>query len=687
MNKTSAIISILVAFFGGLAIGQLTGKGTTAEETAEVTGEGAGAGEGAPADDSIVRFRVPVDRNQPSKGARDALVTIVEFSEFECPFCSRVGPTLTQLMEDYRGKIRIVWRNNPLPFHQNAGPAAQAAMEAFAQGGDAKFWALHDKLFQNQRALTRADLERYAQEVGLDMNRFKAALDSNAHQSKVTADQALATQIGAQGTPNFFINGRQLMGAQPIEEFKKVIDDEIRRAEALRATGIPATRIYAELTKNARTSPAPAAGAGAGAPDRPAQPARRQPDPNAVYKVAVGDSPALGPADALVTVVQFSDFECPFCKRVEPTVASIVERYGRDVRIVWKNNPLPFHEKATPAAEAAMEAYAQGGAAKFWAMHGKLFNMTDAQARPALERADLERYATELGLNMARFRAALDNHTHKAGIEADQQLARSLGASGTPSFFINGRNLRGAQPLEAFTRVIDEEKAKAEALVRAGTPRARVYEETIRNGKTEPQFLAPPPGGEAAAAEPPREDPNRVYNIPVPRNAPRMGGRNARVTIQLFSDFECPFCSRINPTLEQVEREYGDRVQVIWRNYPLPFHQNAMPAAEASMEVFAQGGDAKFWAYHRVLFENQRALSRADLERYAEQLGGINMTRFRAALDNRTHQAAVQADMDAVRTAGAQIGTPSSFINGKLLQGAVPFDQFKAAIDAALAAR
>jgi protein-disulfide isomerase len=157
--------------------------------------------------------------------------------------------------------------------------------------------------------------------------------------------------------------------------------------------------------------------------------------------------------------------------------------------------------------------------------------------------------------------------------------------------------------------------------------------------------------------------------------------------IQQFSDFQCPFCTRVEPTVKQIEEQYGDKVKIIWRNYPLPFHANAMPAAEAASEVFAQGGADKFWKYHGILFQNQQALTRADLEKYAEQVGGINMAKFKTALDTNKHKASVQADMDAVEKAGARIGTPSFFINGKLLQGAQPFDAFKTEIDKALAAK
>jgi protein-disulfide isomerase len=354
---------------------------------------------------------------------------------------------------------------------------------------------------------------------------------------------------------------------------------------------------------------------------------------------------------------------------VEPTIKQVQDKYGKDVRVVWMNNPLPFHKNAKPAANAALEAHAQKGDKGFWAMHEKMF-----ANQKTLTTDNLEKWAKELGLNMAKFKKALADDKYSKTIQEQQALASSLGARGTPAFFINGRNLRGAQPLPAFTAVIDEELAKAKALVAKGTPRAEVYAKTIATGETGPK-TAP------AAAAP---DANKVYDIAVPKKAPTKGAKNAKVVIQEFSDFQCPFCSRVNPTVAQVMKEYGDKVQIVWRDYPLPFHKDAQPAAQAGREVFAQKGDKAFWAYHDLLFQNQKTLSRENLEKFAEQVGGIDMKAFKAALDSGKHKAAVDADMAAVTKAGARIGTPSFFINGKLLQGAQPYPAFKAAIDAAL---
>jgi protein-disulfide isomerase len=199
--------------------------------------------------------------------------------------------------------VRVVFKHNPLPFHKNAMPAAEAAMAADAQG---KFWEMEKKLFENQRALERADLERYAQELHLDVNRFKADLDGHTHQRRIEADQRLAQQIGARGTPAFFINGRNVRGALPYEEFKRVIDEEITRADRVLKTGVPRSRLYAELTKDGRTSAAPP---GKAPPTAGQQPPRQREDPTAVYKVPIDGGLVKGPPTALVTIVEFTDFQ------------------------------------------------------------------------------------------------------------------------------------------------------------------------------------------------------------------------------------------------------------------------------------------------------------------------------------------------------------------------------------------
>ena len=626
------------------------------EEHAELEGE------------PVERFRVDADR-APARGADDPLVTIVMFSDFQCPFCSRVEPTLDRLLDEHPREVRIVWRNNPLPFHNDALPAAEAAMEAYRQGGDALFWRYHALLFENQRALSRADLEAYGARAGLDAGELSRALDGHAHQARIEADQALAERLQARGTPAFFVNGRVLMGAQPFEAFDALVREEIAIARRAMASGVERGRLYAHFMHQGREAPSDEVdGSDAGYAPPPSRPV---PDPSAVYRVPVDNRPSRGRADALVTIVMFSDFQCPFCARVLPTLEQIATQYGDDVRFVYRHNPLSFHQNARPAALAAEEVFRQRGARGFFRYHDLLF-----ANQQSLERETLLDLAAQAGANRRQVERALDQRHHDATVQADQDLAVQLGASGTPSFFINGRNLRGAQPLSAFQTLIDEELVRARARVASGTPRARVYEATIANGATTPQLIGGAPAQPAA---------DTVYRIPLPADARTRGPGSARVTIQVFSDFQCPFCSRLGPTLDRLLEAYPRDVRIVFRDYPLPFHDNAMPAAEAAREVFRQRGSAAFWRYHDLLFANQRELDTDALVRLAEQVPGVSSAAVRRALERGTHRAAVQADIQAVTDAGARIGTPSSFVNGRLVQGAQPYETFRAAVDRALA--
>jgi protein-disulfide isomerase len=179
--------------------------------------------------------RLAVDAGAaPLRGPKDAPVTIVEFSDFQCPYCIRVAPTLEKLREAYADKIRIAFRDFPLPFHPLAPKAAEAAACAGSQG---KFWEMHDKLFAVNGKLQVAELKTYATELGLDGEAFNACLDSGTLAADWKADLQAGQRYGVTGTPAFFINGRMFVGAQPYESFAAVIDDELARAAAKPAPG------------------------------------------------------------------------------------------------------------------------------------------------------------------------------------------------------------------------------------------------------------------------------------------------------------------------------------------------------------------------------------------------------------------------------------------------------------------
>ncbi len=405
-------------------------------------------------------------------------------------------------------------------------------------------------------------------------------------------------------------------------------------------------------------APRAAAQNAAPAPSHPHAPAITQHDRTTVWKVPLGKSPARGPRTAPVTVVVFSDFQCPFCRKLSGTLEELAKAYPNDVRVVFKHNPLPFHARAEPAAELALEALARRGEAGFWQVHDALF------AGEALEDSDLAEIAKAAKLDPGQAAAAVASHKYQEAIEHDQDLAGDLEANGTPTSFVNGRKLVGAQPLDELKTLVDEEIAHAKTLVAGGTPAARVYEAIIKGGKT-----APPPK-QLAVAAPSKANPVR-------------GARGAGVTIQMFTDFQCPFCGRAQTTLAEVEKRYKGRVNVVYRNMPLPMHPNARPAATVAMEAFKQKGDAGFWQMHDLLFANQRALERADLLGYAAQLG-LDAAKVEAALDQHLYDAAIDADVKAANDAGIG-GTPTFVVNGYELVGAQQLPAFRRVIERALA--
>ena len=170
---------------------------------------------------------VVVADDDPAKGPADAPVTIIEFSDFQCPYCSRVNPTLARLKDRYGDSIRIVFRDLPLlQIHPQAAKAAEAGACANEQG---KFWPMHDLMFANQARLDVTNLKQHAATVGLDAAAFEKCLDSGKHTAEWQKDSADAEKAGVQSTPAFFINGRPVTGAVPYEQFAEVINDELGR--------------------------------------------------------------------------------------------------------------------------------------------------------------------------------------------------------------------------------------------------------------------------------------------------------------------------------------------------------------------------------------------------------------------------------------------------------------------------
>jgi len=206
-----------------------------------------------PSLDEKIKNAIQVDAgNAATEGPANAPIQIIEFSDFQCPFCSRVVPTVKQLMKDYPGKIHFAFRNNPLPFHQFAPSAAKAGQAAKDQG---KFWEMHDLLFENQKDLSDDGIRKIAQQAGLNMARFEKDWKSNKYDTSIAQDIDFAKNHGASGTPAFFINGVLVSGAQPIDNFKVVIDKLL----AMKGMPQPKAETKPATPPSAAPAPAPAA--------------------------------------------------------------------------------------------------------------------------------------------------------------------------------------------------------------------------------------------------------------------------------------------------------------------------------------------------------------------------------------------------------------------------------------------
>ena len=372
--------------------------------------------------------------------ADDALVTILEFSSFQCPHCARGAATLGQLVEKYPEQVRVVFKHFPLGFQQHSEPASRASVAA---GNQDKFWEYYDLLYQNQRQLGEDGIfERLAEEIGLNMSTFRTDFEA-AETAKIVRDsQAEGRSAGIRGTPGFLINGIKETGAQPLRVFENHVKAQIEIAEKIRDDkGLSGEELYAAIVEYNKEN--------AGGGDAPSPSGQPQGDTAAADSLSVGDSFTKGPADAPVTIYEFSSFQCPFCARAADTMKEVLEEFDGDVHFVYKNFPLGFQQHSEPAARAAVAAGQQD---RFWEMYEALY----ANQRRFGQDGLWEELARDIGLDMSRFKRDFESDAVRNQVRAEQREGSSVGVQGTPAFFINGEKLTGAQPIQRFREVINK---------------------------------------------------------------------------------------------------------------------------------------------------------------------------------------------------------------------------------------
>lgn len=374
-------------------------------------------------------------------GDEDADVVIIEFTDLQCPYCARYSAeTLPSLITDYveTGRVRYEFRD--LPLDQLHPLARDASVAARCAGEQNNYLEMHDILFVQQNVWGNSEtthkemFEQYASELELDVDAFKNCLENGQYDEEIEASVQEALQLELNSTPYFVVNGFPIIrGAQPFENFEYVI--ELAENDQLVAA-IMESQQQQQIQQQQQ-----------------AQQQQEQPEPVNVGKVPEGDSYVMGDDDAPITIVEYTDYQCPFCSRhFSQTFDKIRENYIDKgiVRYVFKDFPLSFHAQATQAAVAAHCAKAQDA---FYEMHQTLFNN---QASWGNDNVDtfLSGYAADLGLDVEAFDTCLQSGEYDRAIEEDFIQGSNFGVTGTPAFFVNGLFVNGAQPYQLFEQVI-----------------------------------------------------------------------------------------------------------------------------------------------------------------------------------------------------------------------------------------
>ncbi|MCB0252809.1 MAG: thioredoxin domain-containing protein [Anaerolineae bacterium] len=569
-----------------------------------------------------------------SKGSADAPITIIEYSDFQCPFCSRwVEQTYPSLLKDYveTGQVQLVFRDFPLSFHPNADEAAVASHCAAEQDA---YWAMHDALFAGQSSW--ADLPDaiptfigYAGDLGLDTGAFEECLASGKFDAAIQQDITEGQKAGITGTPSFLINDQLLIGAQPYQAFQDAI-------ETVLAGGTLAD-------PNAAAEPEPAAA----------------PEPVAID---IGDAPVKGDPSAPMTIVEYSDYQCPYCERFfTQTYGPLVEDYiaSGQAKLVFKDFPLEnLHPQAAKAAEAArcVREAAGGSEDAYFEMHDKLFAGQQEWSGSPNAIDIFARYGGELGHDADAIKSCIESGKFTEAVQADLQEGLQIGVGGTPTFFIDGQAFVGAQPIDNFRQAI--------ALVGEG------------------KSIAPPP------QPTPVPEPTPVpltEDISLEDAAGIQGDPNAPVVIVEYTDLQCPFCQRhfqqVMPELQKLI-DSGEVLYAV-KDFPLTsIHPQALLAANAARCAAEQN---QYWPMHDMLFENQQDWSgnagAADVfKQYAADLG-LNAGAFGDCLDNHKYEETINTNLQEGVGYGVR-GTPAFFINRELLPGAYPIEAFQQVIAA-----
>ena len=387
------------------------------------------------------QLTLPLRASQAVWGSANAPVTLALFGDLECEATRALLPTLSRAATELGERVRLAFYNRPLAEHARAPLAAQTvAKVAIERGSDAAFRAL---LGIAQGAPLRSALE-----ARLSADQIPAALDSLATDRRVTEQLAhelrLAVELDVQSTPVLFVNGRRLPANPTLEQLAQAVRDEERSVHWLTLQGVPAAQAYERRVRRN------VFGVSHGAEDRECVP--------------LEGAPSIGPDRALLTIVEFGDFECPHCRAFEPTLAAALASYPGNVRRVFRTFIDQSQVQSRRAAAFALAARELAGEPGFWALHDALLG----QVKPDISDERLRATAEQLGLDAQRIGELARRRDMLHSIDRDNRAAAELMLKGTRTVFVNGRQISGAVPKPILDFILKYEFEAARRLVARG---------------------------------------------------------------------------------------------------------------------------------------------------------------------------------------------------------------------------
>jgi serine/threonine protein kinase len=383
--------------------------------------------------DSSLVWKVPLG-DSPALGAADAPVTIVEFANFQCPFSKTVEPALRQLLSELPGKVRLVWKDDPLAVHTQAELAATVAREARAEKGESGFWAAHDLLLTRDFKPNDVTLRAAAKKLALDPAKVERAIATRSYADVISTDADLADDLMTLGTPSFFVNGRRVTATVSLDRVRAAVLDELAKVDALVASGVPREQLQARREEGAR-GPAPLE--------------------IKHYAFASVTAPTRGAANS-VTLVEVCDYKNYLCKLVDPLMDELLQKFPQDLGVTWVEPEHYVSDESRSAAIAARAAYRLGGVEGFDRFRRLLFE-TQGQGFSAPQLTQLSRAA---GVDVKAFASALVEPEIFGEIDREMVKARESAVHEVPAFFVcstdfcasGGYFLSGGQPRRAFEK-------------------------------------------------------------------------------------------------------------------------------------------------------------------------------------------------------------------------------------------